>query len=49
VIDSELDAIYTHLCKTMTDLGEPKALAVSRLVSRYWPSTGWMTEKRHFN
>jgi hypothetical protein len=26
VIDSELDAIYTHLCKTMTDLGEPNAL-----------------------
>jgi hypothetical protein len=26
VIDSELDAIYTHLCKTMTDLGELKAL-----------------------
>jgi hypothetical protein len=26
VIDSELDAIYTHLCKTMTDLGEPSAL-----------------------
>jgi len=26
VIDSELDAIYTHLCKTMTELGEPNAL-----------------------
>jgi len=26
VIDSELDAIYTHLCKTMTGLGEPNAL-----------------------
>jgi hypothetical protein len=26
VIDSELDAIYTHLCKTMTDLGEANAL-----------------------
>jgi hypothetical protein len=26
VIDSELDAIYSHLCKTMTELGEPNAL-----------------------
>jgi hypothetical protein len=26
VIDSELDAIYTQLCKTMTELGEPSAL-----------------------
>ena len=26
MIDSELDAIYTHLCKTMTELGEPNAL-----------------------
>jgi hypothetical protein len=26
VIDSELDAIYTHICKTMTELGEPNAL-----------------------
>jgi hypothetical protein len=26
VIDSELDAIYSHLCKRMTDLGEPNAL-----------------------
>jgi len=26
VIDSELDAIYTHLCRTMTGLGEPNAL-----------------------
>jgi hypothetical protein len=26
VIDSELDAIYTHLCKTMTELGERSAL-----------------------
>ena len=24
--DSELDAIYTHLCKTMTELGEAGAL-----------------------
>lgn len=23
--DSELDAIYTHLCKTITQLGEPQA------------------------
>jgi hypothetical protein len=26
VLDSELDAIYTQLCKTMTELGEPSAL-----------------------
>ena len=26
MIDSELDAIYSHLCKRMTDLGEPNAL-----------------------
>lgn len=26
MIDSELDAIYSHLCKTMTELGEPNAL-----------------------
>jgi hypothetical protein len=26
VIDSELDAIYSHLCRTMTELGEPNAL-----------------------
>ena len=26
MIDSELDAIYTHLCRTMTGLGEPNAL-----------------------
>lgn len=23
--DSELDAVYTNLCKTMTQLGEPQA------------------------
>ena len=32
MIDSELDAIYTHLCMTMTDLGEPNALL---LLSRF--------------
>lgn len=26
MIDSELDAIYTQLCETMTKLGEPSAL-----------------------
>ena len=23
--DSELDTVYTHLCKTMTNLGEPNS------------------------
>ena len=23
--EAELDAAYTHLCKTMTELGEPRA------------------------
>jgi hypothetical protein len=41
--DSDLDAVYTHLCQTMTQLGEPNAplflarfalLAIERLDDR---------------